>query len=58
MNRWRKMTDEQLAEQLEGEKKLLRKIDPKERAIARTNIEEIISEQARRYEEKWGIKET
>jgi hypothetical protein len=58
MNQWRKMTDERLAERLEKEKKLLRKIDPKERAIARTNIEEITAEQARRYEETWGIRET
>lgn len=47
------MSDEQLQEELEKNKRCFRKIDPQERAIAHKNVEEIIAEQTRRYEEGW-----
>lgn len=53
MNRWQRMSDEQLQEELEKNKRCFRKIDPQERAIAHKNVEEIIAEQTRRYEEGW-----
>jgi len=53
MSYWKKLTDEQLLEELERNKKLFRKINPQERAIAHKNVEEIVAEQTRRYEERW-----
>lgn len=55
MSYWTKKTDRELQEELERNEGRLRCIDPKERAIARNNIEAILKEQTERHERKYGL---
>lgn len=55
MSYWTKKTDKELQEELERNEGRLRCIDPKERAIARNNIEAILKEQTKRHERKYGL---
>jgi len=50
------LKDDELAERLKEEKRLLRMGNAKERIIARRIIRELEVEQARRYELKWGLR--
>lgn len=55
MSYWEGLTDEQLQAELERNRKRLRCIDKKERAIAHSNIDAILAEQAKRYERRHGL---
>jgi hypothetical protein len=51
------LTDEELEERKKlEERRSVRAIRPQDRAIAAKNVEAIIAEQARRFEEKHGLK--
>jgi len=51
------LTDDELEERKKlEERRSVRAIRPQDRAIAAKNVEAIIAEQARRFEEKHGLK--
>lgn len=53
---WANMTDKQLTTRLEEEiRRSKRSINPRDRAMARSNIEQILKEQTRRYEVRWNV---
>jgi len=56
LNYWEKQTDKELQRELKRNEGRLRCIDPKERAIARNNIDAILAELAKRHERRYGLR--
>ena len=51
------LSDDELEERKQREeRRAARALQPRDRAIAHKNVESIIAEQARRFEEKHGLK--
>jgi hypothetical protein len=52
---WSGLTDEELEAVHKWNKRRLRCIDKRERAIAHSNIEAILAEKAKRHERRYGL---